>query len=276
MTKYRTCGIEGCERKHHARGLCSKHYQRFQSGSLPEWHRNPPAIIEHCGIDGCDRKHLARGLCNKHYLAFRTGKLPGRPWSPKTWVPKSCGFEGCENHAVCKGFCNGHYQQYRVCKQLTELRSARPFGMDLQEIVEHVLSNTVRTESGCLEWQGSRTAYGYGEISFGGRARRTHRLVYEAKVGAILPGMVVRHACDNRPCVNPEHLICGTQGDNVKDKTLRGRARRKLSPEQVSAIRERRSNGETLSRIAADFKIDQSMVALIHKRKSWAWLEYES
>jgi len=36
-------------------------------------------------------------------------------------------------------------------------------------------------------------------------------------------GHVVRHRCDNPPCINPEHLITGTQGQNIQDMIDRGR-----------------------------------------------------
>jgi hypothetical protein len=35
--------------------------------------------------------------------------------------------------------------------------------------------------------------------------------------------MSVLHRCDNPPCVNPSHLFLGTQTDNIKDRTSKGR-----------------------------------------------------
>lgn len=35
--------------------------------------------------------------------------------------------------------------------------------------------------------------------------------------------MVIRHTCDNPRCINPQHLIAGTQADNIRDKVERGR-----------------------------------------------------
>jgi hypothetical protein len=42
--------------------------------------------------------------------------------------------------------------------------------------------------------------------------------------GEIPEGFVVRHKCDNRQCINPEHLELGTQLDNIQDAVLRGRS----------------------------------------------------
>jgi hypothetical protein len=63
-----------------------------------------------------------------------------------------------------------------------------------------------------------------------GRRERAHRASYSLFVGAIPEGMVVRHKCDNPPCVNPRHLQVGTLGDNNQDTWDRGRRK----PWQVS------------------------------------------
>lgn len=59
----------------------------------------------------------------------------------------------------------------------------------------------------------------YGQID----GRAAHRVAYERWVGPIPDGHVVRHRCDNPPCINPEHLITGTQGQNIQDMIDRGR-----------------------------------------------------
>lgn len=49
---------------------------------------------------------------------------------------------------------------------------------------------------------------------------------------------IARHSCDNPRCINPEHLVIGTQQDNVQDMMDRGRCgSRVLSPEDVAEIR---------------------------------------
>lgn len=61
----------------------------------------------------------------------------------------------------------------------------------------------------------------YPRIYRNGKDRRMSRYIYTLFKGEIPPGLVVRHTCDNRLCVNPEHLIIGTVRDNVNDRMLR-------------------------------------------------------
>ena len=73
----------------------------------------------------------------------------------------------------------------------------------------------------CWEYDGYTTPKGYGLRGH----IYTHRAVYEALVGPITEGQLVRHACDNPPCYNPSHLLVGTVADNSADSVARGRAR---------------------------------------------------
>lgn len=88
------------------------------------------------------------------------------------------------------------------------------------------LKNVRVTDRGCWEWQGSVTPIGYGKVGAGKYlVISTHRLAWMMFRGEIGAGLNVLHRCDNRPCINPDHLWLGTLSDNCADMVSKGRHR---------------------------------------------------
>lgn len=75
----------------------------------------------------------------------------------------------------------------------------------------------------CWEWNGCRDKDGYGIKMANCYNWRTHRFAWTWANGPIPKGMMVLHRCDNPPCCNPRHLFLGTNTDNMRDRSLRGR-----------------------------------------------------
>lgn len=71
-------------------------------------------------------------------------------------------------------------------------------------------------DNGCWEWQGAYSGDGYGLINRDGKRYKVHRLAYLFEYGHIEKPQV-NHHCDNKMCVNPDHLYNGTQSDNMQD-----------------------------------------------------------
>lgn len=91
-------------------------------------------------------------------------------------------------------------------------------------MTERFWSKVNKTDS-CWLWTDRLSVDGYGRISYSGTTRMifAHRYSYELAHGPIPADLVVRHRCDVRHCVNPDHLTIGTPADNLADTRARGR-----------------------------------------------------
>ena len=130
------------------------------------------------------------------------------------------------------------------------------------------------------------SGFGYGVVRHEGRTQLEHRLVYCREHGLRIQeiaGKVVRHSCDNPRCIEPSHLLLGTQADNVRDMMTRNRQRYSPLPKHVGAsnvnaklddakvvqIRDQASRGEKQKAIARRFGISQSLVSMVVNKKFW-------
>lgn len=78
-------------------------------------------------------------------------------------------------------------------------------------------------ENGCFICTSHARNKGYPLSWFNGKKVRLNRFIYEQMFGEIPEGHVIRHKCDVRECINPEHLETGTHKDNVHDAINRSR-----------------------------------------------------
>lgn len=89
------------------------------------------------------------------------------------------------------------------------------------------------------------------------------------------------HRCDNKRCINPDHLLAGDWDSNNKDRAAKGRSAkvrvdlRKIDDDQAAAIRHRWSlkkpgkdpeNG--VMALARDFSVDSNVIYNIVRGKS--------
>lgn len=79
--------------------------------------------------------------------------------------------------------------------------------------------------TGCWEWTGHKYASGYGVLKVFGKDVSAHRYSYELHKGPIPEGMSILHSCDNKVCINPDHLRVGTHQENIAEAWERGRMR---------------------------------------------------
>jgi hypothetical protein len=121
-------------------------------------------------------------------------------------------------------------------------------------------------ETGCHEWQAGQARGGYGKFVNDGKTWTAHRFAYQKFVGDIGDKHVL-HKCDNRKCVNPDHLFLGTIQDNIVDMDKKGRrgSQCKVTKEQVEEIKKHLSERYSQQWVADKFGISQGAVSRIHR-----------
>lgn len=145
----------------------------------------------------------------------------------------------------------------------------------------HELSNS------CRIWIGPKAGYGYGRISYSGFGEyRVHRWAYVLFSRRAIPRrMNVLHTCDNRMCINYDHLFLGTQQTNVIDMhrkhrwkidVLKAQKRRrqwvqhsKLHEVVRKKIRRLYNNGQGIvqGKLSRRFHVTQSTISKIVNEK---------
>lgn len=136
---------------------------------------------------------------------------------------------------------------------------------------------TALQASGCIEWTGSVTSSGYGNVRFRGRNIGTHRMAWEMTRGPIPPGKHVAHGCDNRRCVTVAHLFLATHAENMADKVAKGRQCRgedvtgaKLTEAEVRAIRAEYARGRiTQKSLAGAYGVSQQAISDLTRGVKW-------
>lgn len=148
---------------------------------------------------------------------------------------------------------------------------------------ELLLSRATKDElTGCINWNSAR-GNTYSQIGASRVVYDVHRAMFSICNPEIdISSLYVCHKCNNKRCINPEHLYAGTALDNARDavsteqykKSRRGArgekaARAKLTAKEVLKIRIRDSHGENRSAIAREHSVTPQCIDEIVKRGTW-------
>jgi hypothetical protein len=140
--------------------------------------------------------------------------------------------------------------------------------------IQRFVSKIEVTET-CWLWRGGRytqrESLPYGRFKLGRKMENAHRIAYVIFVGQIPDKMHVLHRCDNPPCVNPAHLFAGTQAENNRDMTAKGRHwsppptrfNAKITEAQEAEIRSLRASGESVRFLADRYGLSAASITRI-------------
>lgn len=157
----------------------------------------------------------------------------------------------------------GHYNAGRMIRKSPEEYLQMFFSkIDIQEANQ------------CWEWKAFLMKNGYGQINLRNKCFTAHRISFFLENG-FFPPHDTCHSCDNRKCVNPNHLRAGTRSENMQDCLRRGRMvlpaiKRKLSEQQVREIRILSGpNQESASSMARRYGVSKDTIINIRNWETW-------
>ncbi len=186
----------------------------------------------------------------------------------------ACTVGGCDNKVKSKGLCSKHI--WRLSINGTTDETVRM--LSEKERFWHKVDKG--EDSDCWEWLAYIGTSGYGRFrsEHGDLAHRYSYAIHN-NINKDFKSKLVLHSCDNRKCVNPNHLSLGSHQDNSNDAKSRNRfpkervnsrgeksCRSKLTEKQVIGIYQAIG---TYKDIAAQYKTNVSSVADIRCERRW-------
>jgi len=133
--------------------------------------------------------------------------------------------------------------------------------------------NRTKLDGECLIWTKCINTDGYARVVYNGNSNgKVHRIVYSlAHPDESIANKVVRHKCDNPLCINPNHLLSGTEWDNMRDRDLRGRhGQAKMTRGQVLRARELYKNdGFSIKQLADLYGVKYNTMQSLLTYRHW-------
>lgn len=147
-----------------------------------------------------------------------------------------------------------------------------------------ILRNIKKNSMGCWEWKKSVRKDGYASSRWSGSSTiYVHRLSYLTFKGTIPEKILVCHHCDNRKCVNPDHLFLGTHSDNFQDADKKGRnqplrdkhplgsnhGNAKLTESDIPHIIQALKDGTSHEELSQKYGVSKAVISEIRNGKLW-------
>jgi hypothetical protein len=178
-----------------------------------------------------------------------------------------CSVDECGKPVRCRGRCGYHYTAARKAGLPTRPHAKKGDG---QAFVD-----AAHRDGGaeCILWPFTERE-GYGTMRIDGRHLQPHRYACILQNGSPpTPKLVARHTCNVKRCVNPRHMLWGTDQDNMDDKIKTGSCTRgeeinfaKLTAEKVLTIR---ASVETHVALAKRYGVSVNSIMNVRSRFTW-------
>ncbi len=143
-------------------------------------------------------------------------------------------------------------------------------------------SNDKKCKDVCWTWYGGKDSAGYGSVMIKSTGDRAHRISWEYANNQKIPNdLLIRHQCDNKSCVNPQHLVLGTHADNNRDTRERNESYAmvgednpcsKLTEDKVRLIKIEYMDGASLSQLGKKYDVTSVTILNIIDGSSWNYV----
>ena len=149
----------------------------------------------------------------------------------------------------------------KECWLINHRNFVRPVETD-EQVFKRFMANVKKTKE-CWNWTAGVDSSEYGMINVRKKSLKAHRYAYQYWKGKIEDGLQIDHICKNRRCVNPNHLECVTQTENIR----RG-VNTKLKINQVLEIK-KLFDHMSFTDIGKKYGVARPTIADIYYGRSW-------
>jgi hypothetical protein len=151
-----------------------------------------------------------------------------------------------------------------------------PSGVYLRMSPEELFWTKVDKTGECWLWTAGQCK-GYGQFAVKRKGIRAHIYSYTLVNGPVPEGYVIRHICDTPLCVRPDHLLAGTQKENVQDAVTKGRhchgethGNAIINEDTARRIKALLNQKEKMTHIAKELGVGYYIVTDIKYGKAWS------